>query len=169
MLLDLFRAAPDRLPRQRKAIMNASRCSLTRSRNTGRLALLIGLAPLTQSASIAGADDAKSGNDRLTFEDRVVPILKTHCFKCHGAKTRKASLDLRRRFAMLVGGDSGAAIVPGKANESLLLEMVTSGDMPPEGEDRLTGDEIALLRRWIATGALTKNAVTLQPSEVDLG
>ena len=45
------------------------------------------------------------------FEDDVLPILNARCLKCHGGESTKAGLDVRRRFAMLSGGDSGASIV----------------------------------------------------------
>src|SRR5579864_2952046 len=76
-----------------------------------------------------------SGSPVLSFEDDVVPILEVRCFKCHGAEVRKAGLDLRRRFSLLKGGDSGAAIVPGKPDESLVIEMVVKKEMPPKEED----------------------------------
>lgn len=93
--------------------------------------------------------------DPLTFEQHVVPVLKTRCFKCHGGEKREAGLDLRRRFAMVRGGDSGPSLVPGKPDESLLVEMVADRHMPPEGEPALEDAEIALLRRWVAAGAPT--------------
>lgn len=104
------------------------------------------------------ADDAKpeAAAKRLTFEDDVVPILEARCFKCHGTENRKGGLDLRRRFRMEAGGDSGAALVPGKPDESLLIEMVEKKEMPPKEEDPLDARQIELLRRWVASGARIK-------------
>jgi hypothetical protein len=51
------------------------------------------------------------------------------------------------------GGESGAVVVPGQPGESLLLQLVTSGAMPPEGEPRLSSEQTDVLRRWIAGGA----------------
>ena len=73
--------------------------------------------------------------------------------KCHGGEKRKAGLDLRRRFTLLRGGDGGPAIVAGKPEESLLIEMLDDGLMPPEDEKPLTKIEIETLRRWVAAGA----------------
>ena len=89
----------------------------------------------------------------LTFEKNIVPILREHCFECHGQQKRKAGLDLRRRFTMLQGGDSGAAIEIGKPGESLLLEMIEDGQMPPEEKGRLSDQQIKTLRQWITQGA----------------
>ena len=83
------------------------------------------------------------------------PILKAHCFQCHGeAGEKEGGLDLRLRRLMLAGGDSGAAIELSKPDASLLLERIASGEMPP-GDKRLSAEDIATIARWIASGAKT--------------
>ncbi|NQV24292.1 MAG: DUF1553 domain-containing protein [Rhodopirellula sp.] len=106
----------------------------------------------TEGAAVLASDAAAAGS-RVTFERDVVPVLKAHCLKCHGGGKREAELDVRRRFLLLRGGDSGPAIVTGKPKQSLLIEMIEEGLMPPEGEPRLRDEELAVLRKWIATGA----------------
>jgi hypothetical protein len=66
-----------------------------------------------------------------TFEREVLPILTSHCLKCHGATTRKSGLDLRTVSAMLAGGTDGPVLVKGHAEKSLLFEQVSKGIMPP--------------------------------------
>ncbi len=91
----------------------------------------------------------------VTFEKDVYPILRAHCFDCHGAIDEpEGGLDLRLVKFMKHGGDSGPAFVAGKAPESLLVERLRSGEMPP-GEAKLSEKEIATFERWIADGALT--------------
>jgi hypothetical protein len=87
----------------------------------------------------------------------VKPILE-RCYACHGALQQQGSLRLDTAVLMREGGDSGPAVVPGSIDESLLIDAVTgegfTSFMPPEGEaTRLTEDEIATLRAWIAAGA----------------
>ncbi len=94
-------------------------------------------------------------NSTLIFEEHVAPILQHRCTKCHGDEQQESGLDLRRRFSMLAGGDSGPAIVPGKPAESHMLERISDGSMPPEGEPSLTAKEVSILRRWVAAGAAT--------------
>ena len=104
------------------------------------------IAVLTWSSALA-AD--------VTFERDIRPILRAHCFDCHGATGEpKGGLDLRQVRRMQKGGESGAAIVLANVDESLLLERVRSGEMPP-GETKLTPKEIDTLTRWIADGART--------------
>jgi hypothetical protein len=90
------------------------------------------------------------------FAREIQPLLAAHCTKCHGPEKQTSGLRLDDGEAALAGGDSGAAILPGKAAASLLIERVTSGDdsirMPPEGKP-LTAEQIDLLRRWIDGGA----------------
>ncbi|MEW6156134.1 MAG: PSD1 and planctomycete cytochrome C domain-containing protein [Verrucomicrobiota bacterium] len=98
------------------------------------------------------------------FEKDIRPILKAHCFECHGEGEKlKGGLDLRLRRFLLQGGDEGAAIVPGKPDQSLLFKMVSSGEMPKR-EKKLSRDQIMLLRQWIASGAKTA-----RPEPVEIG
>src|SRR5438105_1815193 len=110
---------------------------------------LIGLALCARAVSAAERSP--------DFERDVRPILAQHCFDCHGPEKHKGGLRLDQKPSLLKGGDSGEpAIVPGSAVKSHLLKMVSSTDpeeaMPPKGE-RLTGAQVALLQRWIDSGA----------------
>ena len=81
------------------------------------------------------------------FETKVRPLLVEHCHQCHSekAKSIKGGLRLDDRAMILKGGDSGAAIVPGKPSESLLVKAVhwQTVEMPPKG--KLKDAEIATL------------------------
>ncbi len=91
--------------------------------------------------------------DPPSFNANVRPILKAYCFECHGEGEKlKAGLDVRLSRFLAKGGDSGPAIVSRKPEKSLLLDRVSSGDMPP-GKKKLTAAEIATLKAWIAAGA----------------
>lgn len=91
----------------------------------------------------------------LSFERDIRPIFKANCFQCHGegAET-KGNLDLRLRRLALKGGDSGEGIAPGNRDDSLLYQRVIAGEMPP-GKKKLAANEIDLIGRWIAAGAIT--------------
>jgi hypothetical protein len=87
------------------------------------------------------------------FEEKVRPILADNCYKCHGSEKQKGSLRLDLREAVLAGGESGPVIVPGKPEESALVEAVKwqSFEMPPTG--KLSETQIATLTEWIRIGA----------------
>lgn len=92
------------------------------------------------------------------FERRIRPVLVERCASCHGGTTPrpKAGLRLDSRSAMLAGGESGPAVVPGKPAESLLVQAIsysgTIGEMPPDG--RLPPQVVADFKTWIADGAV---------------
>jgi hypothetical protein len=74
---------------------------------------------------------AASAAVELSFEKDIRPILKAHCFHCHGEDGHtKGDLDVRLKRFLEKGGESGPSIIPGKPHESLLLEMVKKGEMP---------------------------------------
>ncbi len=66
----------------------------------------------------------------------------------------EGGLDVRLRRWLIQGGDSGTAVTPGQHDESLLLERVTSGEMPP-GDKPLSDAEVSVLRDWIEQDAPT--------------
>ena len=103
----------------------------------------------------------------LQYEKDVRPLLKEHCFHCHGERgVTEAGLDLRLRRFILKGGESGQAIVPGDAENSLLLQRVAAGEMPPDQDKQLAPEAVAILRRWIQAGAPTEKA---EPESLDAG
>ncbi len=90
------------------------------------------------------------------FERSVRPVLATKCLSCHTGQSAQSGLRLDTRGSMLKGGKRGAAILPGKASASLILEAVRGGgphvpQMPPGS--KLTDKEIAAIEEWIANGA----------------
>ncbi len=116
------------------------------------LALVAGLLPGLQ----APAQKLPAPVDRrIDFEREVRPILVKTCFACHGPDRQRGGLRLDTRAA-LQGGDSGPSLVVGKSAESLLIHRVVGTDpervMPPKGE-RLTAEQIGILRAWIDQGA----------------
>ncbi|MCA9096331.1 MAG: DUF1549 domain-containing protein, partial [Planctomycetaceae bacterium] len=90
------------------------------------------------------------------FEKKVRPILAGKCFRCHGDQKTGGELRTDTRGALIQGGDSGPAVIPGKPEESLLLEAVRSEEgvsaMPPD--QALTPEEIRALEEWIRQGAM---------------
>jgi hypothetical protein len=101
-----------------------------------------------------------------TFEKDIRPILKAHCFDCHGEGEKlNGGLDLRLQRLMLKGGDDGPVIVPGKPDRSLLFKLVHSGEMPKR-DKKLTREQVALIKQWIAGGAKTARP---EPAELGKG
>ena len=89
----------------------------------------------------------------VTFESKVQLVFKNKCVVCHGGANAKGGLDLRSLAAAIKGGDSGEAIKPGDPDASLLWQSLSKGTMPPKNKEKPTGDELKLIREWIAGGA----------------
>ncbi len=132
--------------------------SATLSRHTAGswfAAVLLGTVALSgsQGGKSSGAEPAPAKVDSVK---EIRPILKSRCFECHGPDRRESGLRLDRKEEAFAGGDSGAAIVPGKPDESLLMELINAEDpdrvMPPT-DSALTARQIDLFKRWIAAGA----------------
>ncbi len=90
------------------------------------------------------------------FESKIRPLLVEHCYECHGpGSDSEAGLRVDSRRALIKGGESGAAIVPGKPADSLLIDAINYGDiyqMPPAG--KLSKSEIDWLSQWVESGAV---------------
>jgi hypothetical protein len=86
------------------------------------------------------------------FRGQVAPLLVRHCLECHNGSDRKGGLDLTTAAGAMQGGDSGAAIAPGRPDESLLWQRVSAGEMPPKKP--LDDADRETLRAWIAAGAV---------------
>jgi len=87
-----------------------------------------------------------------SFRDDVLPILKAHCFQCHGNGVLKNDFDARTRDGLLKGGRTGTAIRPGSLRDSLLWQFIATDKMPAN-DDKLSDAQKDLLRRWIVAGA----------------
>jgi hypothetical protein len=88
------------------------------------------------------------------FETEVRPLLVEKCQKCHGPRKQESGLRLDSRQALLKGGERGPAVVPGKAEQSILIAAVRqSGDLKMPPGSRLSDEQIAVLNRWVADGA----------------
>ena len=113
--------------------------------------VLIALGTLTASTY---ADDA----DKFAFfEKKIRPVLVESCQQCHGPDKANGKLRLDSKAAMLKGGYSGAAIVPGKAKDSLLIKAIRHLDPEmkmPAKAPKLSDAVIADFEKWIDMGAL---------------
>ncbi|MGK0186812.1 MAG: hypothetical protein ACI9R3_002595 [Verrucomicrobiales bacterium] len=136
-----------------KADSSAELCEV-KSRQPARRIFFGALLSAGFSTLLSAADDSKTS---AFFEKEIAPILKQRCYECHSHEGGKAKggLVLDSRNGWETGGDSGAAVVPGNPNQSLLIEAVSYGNvdtqMPPKG--KLPDKEIALLEKWVAIGA----------------
>jgi hypothetical protein len=96
-------------------------------------------------------------DEPVDYLREIKPLFAKHCVVCHGPTKQRGDLRLDTAAHAMEGGNSGAAIIPGKSGASRLMQAVTGAKdvkvMPPEDRPRLSAAEIALLRIWIDQGA----------------
>lgn len=113
---------------------------------------------LVGCASVGWFPECSCADEALTFEKHVRPILKAYCLDCHGGdKKLRGGLDLRLKRTTEQGGKAGPALIAGKPAESLIVQRLKVGEMPP-GEKKLSGEQIAVIEKWIAAGATVARA-----------
>src|SRR4051812_17847185 len=86
----------------------------------------------------------------------VRPILAHNCYECHGAKAQKGGLRVDTVAALKAGGDSGAAVEPGKSADSLLVHALTGVEgvtKMPLKRPALSADQVATVKAWVDAGA----------------
>ena len=119
--------------------------------------------PALSILTIALASNAAAAD----FKRDIQPIFAERCYSCHGTEKQKNNLRLDRKAKALAGGDSGPSIVAGKSGESRLFKFVAGLDpeivMPAKGE-RLTSNQVALIKEWIDTGAVWPEEMEENPA-----
>ncbi len=113
------------------------------------------LSGLLVAVSSAHAADLDAQQAEIFFETRIRPTLAGTCFPCHGGKKISAGLRVDSRAALLKGGESGRALVPGDPEASLLIQAVRhkSGDLKMPPGRTLGSAEVADLTTWVRAGA----------------
>jgi hypothetical protein len=98
---------------------------------------------------------AKMAHGLDIFKKHVRQVLVDSCLKCHGGKETKAGLDVTDREPLLKGGDSGPAILIGKARDSLMIKLLRHEKDPkmPKGSAQLPDEIVQYIIDWIDSGA----------------
>ncbi|MCA8986386.1 MAG: PSD1 domain-containing protein [Planctomycetaceae bacterium] len=121
----------------------------------------------TGERSVVSAEEEQALARVQYFETHVRPLLVEHCQKCHGEKVQKGGLRLDSRTHLNKGGETGPAVVPGKADESELILAVRYGQdgyqMPPSG--KLPDEAIARLTEWVNQGAVWPDSPEGTPTD----
>jgi mono/diheme cytochrome c family protein len=117
------------------------------------------LAPQATNTAIPPTDtgvpqptDTQAPSGAVSFANDVLPILQGSCAGCHSAGGGSAGLDLTSYNGVMAGARGNPVVVPGDANNSLLVGMVSSGRMP-RGGPKLANEQIQKIIDWINAGA----------------
>ncbi|HEV3119417.1 MAG TPA: c-type cytochrome domain-containing protein, partial [Gemmataceae bacterium] len=121
------------------------------------LGAAFGLGMLLLAGPVASAQTPAPSKKPISFINDVAPILKDNCFACHDSKKRKGKMDMTTYETFRKGGTREDPIVPGKPEESLIIDLLSAQDksrMPPrEAGEALPRSKIAIIAQWIAEGA----------------
>ncbi|HJQ79544.1 MAG TPA: DUF1549 domain-containing protein, partial [Lacipirellulaceae bacterium] len=120
-------------------------------------AVFLILARSTFAADRVAEPPAAESEGEVSYYRDVLPILQANCHGCHQPAKPSGTLEMTSFKNLLVAGESGSpAVVPGKPDESYLIEQITPTDgeaAMPQGKKPLEEGQIALIRRWIEEGA----------------
>lgn len=106
----------------------------------------------------------------IYFEDAVAPILRKNCIACHNVKLTEGGLNLETPANIMKGGDTGSSIDKANIDMSLLIKRATETEdpMPPAdntvGAEKLTMEQLNIIKAWIAGGALSKGTAGGMPA-----
>jgi len=120
-----------------------------------------GLALLLLAGAARAAELPPAATRPVDFVKDIQPLLAQHCYKCHGAQRAEADLRWDLRESVLKGSDHGPVIVPGRSTESRVIQLVAGvepGKVMPKKGERLTAEQVGLMRAWIEQGALWPDA-----------
>ncbi len=114
-----------------------------------------------------------TAEDKITYQDHILPLVEANCSKCHNANKKKADLDLTSYRGALAGSGSGTVVVSGNLDGSKLWKAITHAEEPtmPPNRPKLADKEIEVFKQWILGGLLeTANgkAVAAAAPSVDL-
>lgn len=116
----------------------------------------LGLFLFSGASAVMAEEPATSEADKKFFSDQVVPLLESHCLRCHGEDANKVrgGLNMTARAAVLAGGDTGPTVDLKSPEKSLLLTAIYYKDeayqMPPKG--KLPDADIETLEQWVKRG-----------------
>ena len=137
--------------------MHTESRALPSRRSTVRAGFLIAVLALAAGVAAPAWAQEFPSEDLDHFESKIRPVLAERCYRCHGADPERiqGGLALVDASGVRAGGDSGAVVVPGSPDDSLLIDVIRYGGpikMPPDG--RLPAAVVADFERWVARGAV---------------
>src|ERR1700758_1856593 len=94
--------------------------------------------------------------EKVTYQDQILPLIEANCSKCHNADKKKADLDLTSYQGALKGSGSGAVLVSGNPDGSKLWKAITHAEDPtmPPNRPKLADKDLETFRKWILGGLL---------------
>ena len=104
--------------------------------------------------------------EKITYQDHILPLVENNCAKCHNPDKKKGDLDLTSYSALMAGGGSGKIVVAGDPDGSKMNRVVNHLEEPnmPPNKPKLPDKELAMIKKWIAGGLLENNGSKAIPA-----
>lgn len=136
-----------------------------------RLSRFLSSLMLSISLGLAGGEMARAvPQEKVTFEDHLLPLLREKCLSCHNPDRAKGGLSMSTYGALMEGGSSGAVVEPGDPGASRLYALVAHAEKPtmPPNSERLPEASLKVFESWIAGGALENRSSRARPKRSGL-
>ena len=116
------------------------------------------------------AQEAKPAEkeEKITYDDHVLPIFREKCGSCHNSNDKKGDLVLDSYAATMTGGASGEIVrADGDASQSQLYMVIAHLSEPvmPPGQPKLPDAQLEIVRKWIEGGALENSGSKAKPKK----
>lgn len=116
---------------------------------------------------------ASHAQDKIDYNDHILPLVEANCAKCHNPDKKKADLDLTSYQSALKGSGSGTIVLSGNPDGSKLWKALTHAEEPfmPPNRPKLGEKDLDVFRKWIGDGLLESaggKAVAIANSGIDL-
>ncbi len=108
-----------------------------------------------ENSDLDGDSPDSTDEQTVSFKEQIAPLFVQHCGNCHVSGS-KGKFNMGT-FEKLLAGAKGKAIVPGKPDESRIVELIETGEMPPAGRgaarSEFPGADLELIKSWILQGS----------------
>ena len=115
------------------------------------------------AAAVESSDLPAPAAYKVDFATELQPLFAERCFDCHGEKKQESGMRADSRADLLKGGDTGPSVVVSNSADSILVQVLadTHPDLAqmPKKKEKLTDEQIGLVRAWIDQGAIWENVV----------
>jgi hypothetical protein len=140
---------------------------MTMKTSTVRRTAASGFLALLCTAAAAQNAPAPAAAAKVDFAKDVQTLLETKCLECHNPAKVKGDLLMDTHANLVKGGETGPGIVPGQPEKSEIITRIGlpadhDDIMPPKKSGSLTAAEIAVLKRWVAEGAVWPQGLALR-------
>ncbi|HMJ91158.1 MAG TPA: c-type cytochrome domain-containing protein [Candidatus Acidoferrum sp.] len=127
----------------------------------------------SSSLAVLALAASAAAQEKVTFQDHILPVVEANCAKCHNSDKKKGDLDLTSYSGTIAGAASGKVVVSGDVDSSKLWKVINHSEEPtmPPNRGKIADKDLAVFKKWIAGGLLENlgsKAIAVNKPSVDL-